>query len=259
MEDRAECKKELIGFQAGVRESAQSWRELLIDMKHRGLSVAPPLPSPTGCACRSLKPAPPKIAVGDGALGFWKALDEVFPGTPHQRCWLHKVMNILDKVPKSVQGKMKVDLREISAAPTRAAAEKAIAVFVEKYGAKYPKAAECFTKDRDALLAFFPSTSSGQALAGRALGSLADYEPDRIGVRHGSTSDAPHQGRPVADHRQADGVQAGHVGRQDLAKAEGREVVAQSRRRCQVQGRDRGHRRPCRPRRLIGPVTQIPA
>lgn len=148
MEDQAECmlvligatpegRKELIGFQAGARESAQSWRELLIDMKHRGLSVAP------------------KIAVGDGALGFWKALDEVFPGTRHQRCWLHKVMNVLDKVPKSVQSKMKVDLREISAAPTRAAAEKAIAIFVDKYGAKYLKAAECLTKDRDALLAFF--------------------------------------------------------------------------------------------------------
>jgi transposase-like protein len=148
MEDRSECmlvligatpegKKELIGFQAGVRESAQSWRELLIDMKHRGLSVAP------------------KIAVGDGALGFWKALDEVFPGTRHQRCWLHKVMNILDKVPKSVQGRMKADLREISAAPTRAEAEKAIAVFVEKYGAKYSKAVDCLSKDSDALLAFF--------------------------------------------------------------------------------------------------------
>ena len=148
MEDQAECilvligatpegKKELIGFQAGVRESAQSWRELLVDMKGRGLSIAP------------------KIAVGDGALGFWKALDEVFPGTFHQRCWLHKVMNVLDKVPKSVQGKMKVDLREISAAPTRVAAEKALAVFADKYGAKYPRAVDCLTKDRDALLAFF--------------------------------------------------------------------------------------------------------
>jgi transposase-like protein len=148
MEDQAECilvligatpegKKELIGFVAGVRESAQSWRELLVDVKRRGLSIAP------------------KIAVGDGALGFWKALDEVFPGTFHQRCWLHKVMNVLDKVPKSVQGKMKVDLREISAAPTRVAAEKALAVFADKYGAKYPRAVDCLTKDRDALLAFF--------------------------------------------------------------------------------------------------------
>ena len=148
MEEQAECmlvligatpegKKELVGFQVGVRESAQSWRELLIDVKRRGLSVAP------------------KIAVGDGALGFWKALEEVFTGTLHQRCWLHKVLNVLDKVPKSVQGKMKVDLREISAAPNRAEAETAIVTFVDKYGAKYSRAAECLTKDSDALLAFF--------------------------------------------------------------------------------------------------------
>ena len=148
MEEQAECmlvligatpegRKELVGFQVGVRESAQSWRELLVDVKRRGLAVAP------------------TIAVGDGALGFWKAVDEVFPGTRHQRCWLHKMANLLNKVPKSVQGAMKTDIREISMAPTRAAAEAAIAVFVEKYGTKYPKAAECLTKDRDALLAFF--------------------------------------------------------------------------------------------------------
>ena len=148
MEEQAECmlvligatpegRKELVGFQVGVRESAQSWRELLVDVKRRGLAIAP------------------EIAVGDGALGFWKALDEVLPGTRHQRCWLHKAANLLNKVPKSVQGAMKADIREISAAPTRAAAEAAIAVFIEKYGAKYPKAAECLTRDRDALLAFF--------------------------------------------------------------------------------------------------------
>ena len=132
-----EGKKELIGFQVGVRESTQSWRELLIDVKRRGLAVAP------------------QLAVGDGALGFWKALDEVFSGTHHQRCWLHKTANLLNKVPKSVQQAMKADIREISAAPNRATAEAAIKIFVEKYGAKYPKAAECLTKDRDALLAFF--------------------------------------------------------------------------------------------------------
>ena len=148
MEDQAECmlvligatpegRKELVGFQVGVRESAQSWRELLVDVKRRGLSIAP------------------EIAVGDGALGFWRALDEVFPGTRHQRCWVHKTANVLNKVPKFVQGAMKADLREIHAAPTRAAAETAIAVFVEKYGAKYARAADCLTKDREALLAFF--------------------------------------------------------------------------------------------------------
>ena len=148
MEDHAECmlvligatpegKKELVGFQVGVRESAQSWRELLVEVKRRGLAVAP------------------EIAVGDGALGFWKALDEVYPGTRHQRCWLHKAGNVLNKVPLSVQAAMKADLREVHGAPSRAAAEAAIDVFVEKYGTKYPRAADCLTKDRDALLAFF--------------------------------------------------------------------------------------------------------
>ena len=148
MEDHGECmlvligatpegKKELIGFQVGVRESAQSWRELLIDVKQRGLQIAP------------------EIAVGDGALGFWKALDEVFPGTRHQRCWVHKTVNVLDKVPLSVQANMTKDLREVYWAPNRAAAEAAIDVFAEKYRAKYGRAVECLAKDRDALLAFY--------------------------------------------------------------------------------------------------------
>jgi putative transposase len=148
MEDQAECmlvligatpegKKEVVGFQTGVRESAQSWRELLVDVKRRGLKIAP------------------DIAVGDGALGYWKALDEVVPGTRHQRCWVHKTANVLNKVPLSVQANMKPDLREIYGAPTRAAAEMAIDVFAEKYGAKYDKAVDCLTKDRETLLAFY--------------------------------------------------------------------------------------------------------
>ncbi|MER9364333.1 IS256 family transposase [Mesorhizobium sp. M0500] len=148
MEDQAECmlvligatpegKKELVGFQTGIRESAQSWRELLVDVKRRGLKIAP------------------DIAVGDGALGFWKALDEVFPGTRHQRCWVHKTANVLNKVPLSVQANMKTDLREIYGAPTRSAAEMAIDVFAEKYGAKYNKAVDCLKKDRETLLAFY--------------------------------------------------------------------------------------------------------
>ena len=148
MEDHGECmlvligatpegRKELIGFQVGVRESTQSWRELLIDVKQRGLQSAP------------------EIAVGDGALGFWKALDEVFPGTRHQRCWVHKTVNVLNKVALSVQANMKKDLREVCWAPGRAAAEAAIDVFAEKYGAKYGRAVECLTKDSEALLAFY--------------------------------------------------------------------------------------------------------
>ena len=148
MEPAAECmlvvigatpegRKELVGFQVGVRESAQSWRELLVDLKARGLAAAP------------------EIAVGDGAMGFWKALDEVFPGARHQRCWQHKAANVLNKVPRSVQPGMKACLREACCAPDRAQAEAAVAVFAEKYSAKYPKAAACLTKDREALTAFF--------------------------------------------------------------------------------------------------------
>ena len=133
----AEGKKELVGFQTGVRESAQSWRELLIDIKRRGLEIAPDL------------------AVGDGALGFWKAIEEAFPSTRHQRCWVHKTANVLNKVALSVQVNMKADLREIYGAPTRAAAEVAIDVFADKYGTKYEKAVACLTKDRETLLAFF--------------------------------------------------------------------------------------------------------
>ena len=148
MEASAECmlviigatpegKKELVGFQTGVRESTQSWRELLIDIKRRGLEIAPDL------------------AIGDGGLGFWKAIEEVFPATRHQRCWVHKTANVLNKVPKSVQQNIKADLCEVRDAPDWASADAAIAVFAEKYGAKYPKATECLSKDREALLAFF--------------------------------------------------------------------------------------------------------
>jgi putative transposase len=148
MDDNAECmlvligatpegRKELVGFQVGARESAQSWRELLIEVKRRGLQIAP------------------EIAVGDGALGFWKSVEEIYPGTRHQRCWVHKTANVLNKVALSVQANMKKDLREIYMAPNRASAEAAIEVFIEKYGTKYDKAAACLIKDREALLAFY--------------------------------------------------------------------------------------------------------
>jgi transposase-like protein len=148
MEPQAECmlmlvgatpegKKELVGFQVGLRESAQSWRELLVDLKARGLAIAP------------------ELATGDGALGFWTALEAVFPSTRHQRCWVHKAANVLDKMPRSVQPAAKADLREIWMAPGRAAAEAAIASFAEKYAPKYQKAVACLVKDRDALLTFY--------------------------------------------------------------------------------------------------------
>jgi putative transposase len=148
MEPQAECMlvligatsegvKELIGFQIGMRESAQSWRELLVDLKARGLSIAP------------------ELAIGDGALGFWKAIDEALPTTRHQRCWLHKTANVLNKFPKSIQPNAHKDLREIWLAPDRASAEVAMTTFAEKYAPKYDKAVACLIKDRETLLTFF--------------------------------------------------------------------------------------------------------
>ena len=132
-----EGKKELVGFTDGYRENTQSWRELLLDLKARGLS------------------APPALAVGDGAMGFWSALGEVFPQTKHQRCWVHKTANVLNKMPKALQKKAKADLHNIWMADTRKEADKAFDLFESKYGAKYEKAVHCLEKDRDQLLAFY--------------------------------------------------------------------------------------------------------
>ena len=133
----ADGKKELIAVLDGYRESEQSWSELLLDLKHRGLTT------------------PPKIAVGDGALGFWAALRKVFPETKEQRCWVHKTANVLNKMPKSVQPKAKGDIHEIWQAETKADAETAFDHFLEKYDAKYQKACDCLRKDREQLLTFY--------------------------------------------------------------------------------------------------------
>lgn len=130
-------QKELIAVLDGYRESEQSWSELLLDLKQRGLRFAP------------------KIAVGDGALGFWAALRKVFPETREQRCWVHKTANVLNKLPKSVQPKAKADLHEIWMAETREEANQAFDNFLEKYAAKYSAACECLKKDRDVLLSFY--------------------------------------------------------------------------------------------------------
>jgi putative transposase len=130
-------KNELVGFKTGMRESTQSWKELLVDLKARGLALAP------------------EVAVSDGALGFWKALDKTFPRPRDHRCWLHKTLNVLDKFPKSVQPNVPQDLREIWLAPDRATAETAIATFAEKYAPKYDKAIAWLITDRESLLTFF--------------------------------------------------------------------------------------------------------
>lgn len=133
----ADGDKELIAVVDGFRESKQSWYELLVDLRSRGLTE------------------PPKVAVGDGALGFWAALREVFGETCEQRCWFHKTGNVLNKMPKSVQGKAKSDLQEIWMAATRDDATRAFDTFLEKYKAKYAAACEILKKDRDVLLTFY--------------------------------------------------------------------------------------------------------
>jgi putative transposase len=148
LEDDAQCllviigatpegKKELVGLTDGVRESAQSWKELLLDLKRRGLAIGP------------------ELAVADGALGFWKALPEVWPKTREQRCWVHKTANVLNRLPKSLQGKAKQALQNIWMAETRNDAEAAFDAFADIYRAKYDKAVECLIRDRDVLLAFY--------------------------------------------------------------------------------------------------------
>jgi len=148
LEDAAQCllvvigatpegKKELVGLIDGVRESAQSWRDLLLGLKRRGLAMGP------------------ELAVADGALGFWQAVEEVWPQTRGQRCWVHKTANVLNKLPKSQQSKAKRTLQEIWMAETKKDALLAFDAFAETWGVKYDKAVECLIKDRDALLAFY--------------------------------------------------------------------------------------------------------
>ena len=134
----ASGRKELLAIEDGFRESAQSWKELLLRLRdENGLVLAP------------------ELATGDGALGFWQALHQVWPGTRQQRCWVHKTANVLNALPKSLHGKAKQDLHAIYEAENRAKAEVAFDRFVVKYGAKYDKAAACLTKDREVLLAFY--------------------------------------------------------------------------------------------------------
>jgi putative transposase len=130
-------RKELVGLSDGYRESEQSWRELLLDLRQRGLEIGP------------------ELAVGDGNLGFWKALRQVYGAAREQRCWVHKAANILNKLPKGLQAKAKQQLQAIWMAEGRQAAEAAFDFFVEAYGAKYDKAVACLAKDREALLTFY--------------------------------------------------------------------------------------------------------
>ena len=130
-------RKELVAIWDGHRESKLSWMTVLDDLKRRGLQHAP------------------KLAIGDGALGFWAALEEVFPHTKQQRCWVHKTANILDKMPKRIQVEAKALIHEMYLSPTLETAEEAKEEFIKKYQAKYPKAVECLEKDEDVLFTFY--------------------------------------------------------------------------------------------------------
>ena len=158
----AEGKKELIALADGYRESEQSWKELLLDVKARGLAVEPAL------------------AIGDGALGFWKTLRQVWDTTREQRCWVHKTANVLDKLPKGVQPKAKRMLHEISLAETRAKAEKAFDLFLRTYQAKY---------QGDGVPGQGPGGNAEfLRFPGGALGAHPDDQPDRVGVRNGAAA-----------------------------------------------------------------------
>ena len=129
-------RKALLAVEDGYRESKQSWRELLVDLQSRGFT-------------------PPSLAVGDGALGFWAALAEVYPTTRTQRCWVHKMANVLNKLPQGVQAKAKQGLQAIWMAESRAAATSAFNQFIRTYEDKYPKATACLEADRETLLTFY--------------------------------------------------------------------------------------------------------
>ena len=133
----ADGRKQLLAVHDGFRESELSWIEVLEDLKRRGLEIAP------------------KLAVGDGGLGFWAALRKVYPTTREQRCWVHKTANVLDKLPQSMQGKAKSALHNIYLAESRTAAEGSLDHFAGLYEAKYPKAVACLKKDRAVLLTFY--------------------------------------------------------------------------------------------------------
>jgi len=155
----AEGKKELIAVQDGYRESEQSWTELLLDLKARGLTEAP------------------KLAVGDGALGFWAALRKVFEETREQRCWVHKTANVLNDLPKGKQAKAKSMLHETWMAATKVEADKAFDLFVEMFQAKYPKAVECLTKDRDPDVHRDSPSMTSQPSTGRICGRRIPSNP----------------------------------------------------------------------------------
>ena len=188
----ARGQKRFLAIEDGVRESTQSWREVLLSLKSRGMNA-------------------PKLAIGDGAMGFWAALDEVYPEAPQQRCWQHKTMNVLNCLPKLSQPKAKAAIHNIWQAENKVDAQKAFNLFIETYEPKYPKVALCLQKDREELMAFFDFPAQHWQ-------SIRTSNP----IESAFATIAPHQalkGLPVTQRHAAHDVQAGTMRRAKLAEA----------------------------------------
>ena len=188
-------RKQLLAVHDGFRESELSWQELLEDLKRQGLDL------------------PPKLAVGDGALGFWAALRKVFPATREQRCWVHKTANVLDKLPKSMQGKAKQALHDVYLAESRETAQDELDRFKNLYEKKYPQGGRVPGERPQSAAGFL-------RLSGRTLGALADNESDRVDVRDGSIVAAANEGLRKPGRIADDGLHAGPPGRAPLAAPE---------------------------------------
>jgi putative transposase len=214
---REDGTKELLAVEDGYRESTDCWAGVLREMKRRALNC-------------------PKLVIGDGALGAWAALRDVFPEAGDQRCWVHKTANVLDCLPKRLQPRAKGMIHEISEAPTRADARKALEAFREEYGAKYPKALEKLDKDWTALTSFydFPAEHWRQP---------AHHEPDREQLRHGQATDAGNEGCRLEGRRAGDGLQAARHSPGALAAVQRPRADHRRTRRSDVQGRGEGHGR----------------
>ena len=243
LEDDAQCllviigatpegKKELVGLIDGVRESTQSWRELLLDLKRRGLAMGP------------------ELAVADGALGFWKAIEEVWSRTRGQRCWVHKTANVLNKLPKSQQSKAKRALQDIWMAETRSDADKRLRHLHRDLRRQIRKGG-CM-----------PGQGSRNAagvlrLSRRALEAPADNQPHRKHIRHRATPYRAIQGMPLQQDGARHGLQAHPGGTKQLAPPRRTQPVAQADRRCKVHRRHRSRQATTASRRLTPTVTKI--
>lgn len=210
-------RKELVAVEDGFRESADSWETLLTGLRERGLTQAP------------------KLAVGDGAMGFWLALSKIYPETDHQRCWVHKTANVLNKLPKSVQPKVKADLHEIWMAETRFDAHKAFDRTLKRFEAKYPKAMACLAKDRDELLAFYDYPAEHWV-------HIRTTNPIELHLRHGPSTEQAQPELRIPGDDPGDGLQAAPERRETLEAHQGVQQAGAGREQRPVSGWGAGNR-----------------